>query len=228
MAQTIDVDRPHRILLVDDEPSILTFLQIGLEHEGYDVAIAVDGTTALQQFHQFSPQLVVLDLMLPDLDGAEVCQQIRTISRVPILMLTARNTVEDRVRGLGVGADDYVGKPVRLKELLARIRSLLRRAPGKMLQARGLELDVARRQVVRADRRIDLTQRECELLELLMQRAGQVVTRQQILKQIWGFDYIGGQTNVVEVHVRALRIKLGDAERKLIRSIRGVGYALRR
>lgn len=216
---------PHRILLVDDEPSILTFMKIGLTMEGYEVAQAVDGRTALNAFNTFSPHLVVLDRMLPDLDGSVVCQRIKSVSQVPVLMLTARNEVNDRISGLQHGADDYVGKPVRLAELLARVRALLRRA-ARHLRVGDLQFDTAHRQVRFAGREVDLTPRESAVLEALMKRAGHVVTREQILKLLWGFDY-EGTTNVVEVHIRALRAKLGDNDRTLIRTIRGLGYTMR-
>ncbi len=216
----------QRILLVDDEESILTFLRLGLATAGFDVRSVSDGRAALQSFYDYSPHLVVLDRMLPDLDGTEVCARIREISRVPILMLTARDAPDDRVFGLDAGADDYVGKPVRLAELLARINALLRRAPRPTMQIGPLSLDTVGRTATLEDHVVELTPREAELLATLMQAHGQVVTRESILHALWGFEF-EGVTNVVEVHVRALRSKLGDDARRLIRSVRGVGYSLR-
>ena len=215
-----------RILVVDDEPSIVTFLSIGLRSEGYDVVEARDGRQALERFHEFDPDLVVLDRMLPDLDGAEVCARIRNVSRVPVLMLTARNEVDDRVTGLEQGADDYVGKPIRLHELAARVRALLRRNSGDLVQVGDITLDRRGRTVRRGDREATLTPRECTVLHTLMERPGEVLTRHQLLQGLWGIGF-DGETNILEVHVSALRTKLGDTRRRIIRSVRGVGYALR-
>jgi two-component system response regulator MprA len=216
----------QRILIVDDEPSIVRYLSLGLSIEGYEVEEAPDGHRALQKFHDFAPHLVVLDRMLPDLDGTEVCARIRAVSRVPVLMLTALNEVDDRIVGLERGADDYVGKPVRLQEMLARVRALLRRASSSRLRVGDLELDAANRQARRRGREARLTPRECDLLLALMRRPGQVLSRSDLLRTLWGFEF-EGETNVLEVHVRALRVKLEDSERALIRSVRGVGYSLR-
>lgn len=217
-----------RILVVDDEQSIIDYLRLGLGYEGFEVAAAMDGHSALKVFQEFRPDLVVLDRMLPDRDGLTVCADLRSISEVPVLMLSAMGEVEDRVEGLQKGADDYLPKPFRFEELLARVQALLRRAgtqTGRVLTFADVELDPASRRVRKAGRVIDLTAREFELLELLMRRPGQVFTREQMLTQIWGFDF-EGSTNVLEVHVSALRQKLGDADRSLIRTVRGVGYAL--
>lgn len=221
-------EQKTRILVVDDEQSILDFVEMGLTHQGFEVARAADGRTALEKFAEFAPHAIVLDLMLPDLDGIQVCVQVRTQSNIPILMLTAKGDVEDRVKGLDSGADDYLAKPFKFKELMARLRALLRRAgldTGHTLTFGDLVLDRSTRRLTRQNRPIDLTAREFELLELLMQRPRQVFTREQILARLWGYEF-NGETNVVEVHVRALRAKLGDSERKLIRAVRGVGYTL--
>lgn len=217
-----------RILVVDDEQSIIDYLRLGLGYEGFEVAAAMDGRSALTVFQEFRPDLVVLDRMLPDRDGLTVCADLRSISEVPVLMLSAMGEVEDRVEGLQKGADDYLPKPFRFEELLARVQALLRRAgthTGRVLTFGDLELDPAARRVRKAGQIVDLTAREFELLELLLRRPGQVFTREQMLTQIWGFDF-EGSTNVLEVHVSALRQKLGDADRSLIRTVRGVGYAL--
>lgn len=218
----------RRILVVDDEPSIVDFVTMGLRYEGFEIACASSGREALERFHAFRPDLVVLDWMLPDLDGLEVCRRMRRISDVAVIMLTARAELEDKVVGLESGADDYIAKPFKFEELLARVRALLRRmgmASSPVLTHGDLSLDTSRRQVRRGGQLADLTLREYALLELLMRRPGQVFTREQILEQLWGFDF-QGDTNVVEVHVSALRAKLGDVQRQLIRTVRGVGYGL--
>lgn len=217
-----------RVLVVDDEESILEFVCMGLEYEGFETATASSGKDALDRFRAVAPHLIILDWLLPDLDGIAVCRSVRTISDVPILMLTSKGEVDDRVLGLESGADDYLPKPFKFKELLARVRALLRRSGadhGRTLAFGDLALNQATREVRRAGKPVDLTRREFELLELLMRRPRQVFTRDQVLNQLWGWEY-DGDTNVVEVHVSALRAKLGDHDRRLIRTIRGVGYAL--
>lgn len=219
---------PGKVLVVDDEESILEFVEMGLRLEGYATLLAPDATTALRMHREESPDAVILDLMLPDMSGLEVCRQMRLVSEVPILMLTARGDLEDKVLGLDIGADDYLCKPFKVKELQARLRALLRRSGrpgGNTLTFDDLSLERARRIVRRGGRAVGLTVREFELLELLMQRPRQVFTREQILKKLWGFDY-DGESNIVEVHVRGLRQKIGDHDRRLIRAIRGVGYTL--
>lgn len=216
------------ILTVDDEDSILELLEMGLGREGFRVVQASNGREALDLFRQESPDLVVLDWMLPEVDGLEVCRRLRAMSGVPILMLTARGDLDDRVTGLETGADDYLPKPFKFKELLARVRALLRRAgadTGTRLAFGDLVLDRVERRVTRGGQGVDLTLKEFEILEYLLRHPRQVLTREQILDKIWGWDYPGG-ANVVEVHVSALRGKLGDADRRLIRTVRGVGYAL--
>ncbi len=221
-------EAPARVLAIDDEEAMLEFLRMGLEYERYAVATAPSGRAGLRAFHDRGADLVILDRMLPDLDGVEVCKQIRAVSDVPILMLTARGEIDDKVLGLESGADDYLAKPFKFKELLARVRALLRRTgkdTGRRLTFADLVLDLATRQVSRDGRAVDLTRREFDLLELLMRRPRQVLTREQVLDHLWGFDF-EGDTNVVEVHVSALRSKLGDEDKRLIRTVRGVGYAL--
>jgi two-component system response regulator MprA len=221
-------EAPARVLAIDDEDAMLEFLRMGLEYERYAVATAPSGRAGLRAFHDRGADLVILDRMLPDLDGVEVCKQIRAVSDVPILMLTARGEIDDKVLGLESGADDYLAKPFKFKELLARVRALLRRTgkdTGRRLTFADIELDLGTRQVSRDGRSVDLTRREFDLLELLMRRPRQVLTREQVLDHLWGFDF-EGDTNVVEVHVSALRSKLGDEDKRLIRTVRGVGYAL--
>jgi two-component system response regulator MprA len=218
----------RKILVVDDEEAIVDFVTMGLQYEGFETATAASGRDALERLRAFAPDLVVLDWMLPDLDGIQVCKEIRKISNLPIIMLTARGELEDKVAGLESGADDYLPKPFKFQELLARVRALLRRAgmgTSPVISFEDLELDTATRKVSRGGRPIELTPREYELLELLLRRPRHVFSREQILNQLWGFDFVG-DTNVVEVHVSALRSKLADADRRLIRTVRGVGYAL--
>ena len=218
-----------RILVVDDEPTITDFLETGLQYEGFAVRTAADGVTALEVAQSFHPEVVVLDLMLPGLDGLEVCRRLRAHGDVGILMLTARAEVDERVNGLETGADDYLVKPFKFKELLARIRSILRRrriALPHMLHVGNLKLDRDTREVWLHAAPVQLTPREWELLELLMLHPRQVMTRETILNRVWGYQYVG-DTNVVEVHISALRDKLSDRDRQLIQTVRGVGYTLR-
>ncbi len=218
----------RKILVVDDEEAILEFVTMGLQYEGFETATASSGREALGMVRSFAPHLVILDWMLPDLDGIAVCRELRTISDVPIIMLTARGELEDRVSGLEAGADDYLAKPFKFLELLARVRAQLRRAgmiATQTLVYDDLEIDLGTHRVTRAGRTVELTLREYEILELLMRQPRHVCTREQILNQLWGFDFCG-DTNVVEVHVSALRSKIGDTDRRLIRTVRGVGYAM--
>ncbi|MFN8612709.1 MAG: response regulator transcription factor [Vulcanimicrobiota bacterium] len=217
-----------KVLVVDDEESILDFITMALEHEGYQVVSATTGTQALDVFQAERPQCVILDWMLPDLDGLQVCQRLRQASSVPILMLTAKGEWEDRVKGLDAGADDYLAKPFKYQELLARMRAVLRRVGsdvGSVLTFGDLNLNVSNRTLLRQDKPVELTHREFELLEYLMRNPRQLVTREQLLTHIWGWDY-DGNANVVEVHLSSLRSKLQDNDRKLIRTIRGAGYIL--
>src|SRR6266545_7484472 len=218
-----------RVLVVDDEEVILDLISTGLRYEGFDVALAADGRAALVQAAQFQPHLVVLDWMLPGLDGLTVCRRLRAQSDVAILMLTAKGELEERVAGLEGGADDYLVKPFKFQELLARIRAILRRhhlSLRRRLSVGDLQLDRETREAWRAGRSLDLTPREFELLELLMQHPRQVFSRETLLNRIWGFDYVA-DPNLIEVHISALRAKLGDSARQIIRTVRGVGYTLR-
>lgn len=217
-----------KVLVVDDEESILESITMALEHEGYQVVSATTGTQALDVFQAERPQCVILDWMLPDLDGLQVCQRLRQASSMPILMLTAKGEWEDRVKGLDAGADDYLAKPFKYQELLARMRAVLRRVGsdvGSVLTFGDLNLNVSNRTLLRQDKPVELTHREFELLEYLMRNPRQLVTREQLLTHIWGWDY-DGNANVVEVHLSSLRSKLQDNDRKLIRTIRGAGYIL--
>lgn len=219
-----------RILVIEDEERIRQFLNRGLNYEGYRVDIAADGQTGLDLARDFPPDLVLLDLMLPGIDGIEVCKQLRAVSDVPILMLTAKETIEDRVAGLDAGADDYLIKPFAFDELMARVRALLRRAqPSKpqVYRFANLELDTGTRQGRRGERTFDLTAKEYELLELFMRHPRQVLTREIIFDRVWDYDF-GGESNIIEVYVRYLRQKTeADGGNRLIHTVRGIGYVLR-
>lgn len=219
-----------RILIIEDDEAILRFLRRGLAYEGYLVDTANDGPGGLSLAREHPPDLVVLDWMLPGLDGLEVCRRLRAGGPVPILMLTAKDSVHDRIQGLDAGADDYMVKPFDLDELLARIRALLRRAhPNrpKVLRFGDLSLDTGTRQAARGDRVISLTAKEYELLELFLRHPRQVLTRDMIFDHVWGYDF-GGESNIIEVYVRYLRQKLeSDAEPRLLHTVRGMGYVLR-
>jgi two-component system, OmpR family, response regulator MprA len=219
-----------RILVIEDEDRIRQFLQRGLAYEGYRVDTAVDGRTGLDIARDSPPDLVLLDIMLPGMDGLEVCRRLRAVGDVPILMLTAKESIEDRVAGLDAGADDYLVKPFAFDELLARVRALLRRAQPTQPQVYrfgDLELDTGTRQGRRAGRTFDLTAKEYELLELFLRNPRQVLTRDVIFDRVWGYDF-GGESNIIEVYVRYLRQKteIGSLPR-LIHTVRGVGYVLR-
>jgi DNA-binding response OmpR family regulator len=217
-----------RILVVDDEEAILDFVELGLRYEGFEVELARDGQGALAALANRRPDLMLLDLNLPGLDGLDVCRRVRQASDVPIIMLTARGDVDERVEGLEAGADDYLPKPFKFKELLARVRAVLRRrtaAAERVLRFGTLELNRDTREVFLDGRPIHLTPRELDLLEVFMLHPRQVMTRDVLLDRVWGTDYLG-DGNLIEVHVSALREKLGDQDRRLIRTVRGVGYAL--
>ena len=221
----------HRILIVEDEAEIADYLRRGLIFEGYTVEIAGDGLAALAAAREHPPDLVILDLMLPGLDGLEVAKRLRAVDNVPIIMLTARDAVADRVAGLESGADDYVLKPFAFEELLARIRVQLRRheaqVTAEVLRFGPLTLNIAAHEARVNDRRIEFTAREFDLLELFMRHPHQVLTREVLYDRIWGYDF-GGESNVLEVYIRALRQKLeADNTPRLIQTVRGVGYILR-
>ncbi len=221
-----------RILVVDDEASITDLVATVLRYEGFEVRTADTGRGALRAVEEFRPHLVILDIMLPDLDGFEVQRRLATGSeRVPILFLTARDATEDKVRGLTAGADDYVTKPFSLEELVARVRAILRRtgqaAPSSSrLRFADLELDEETHEVWRGERPIDLSPTEFNLLRYLMLNARKVVSKAQILDHVWRYDF-GGDAGVVETYISYLRRKIDVEEPKLIHTIRGVGYSLR-
>jgi DNA-binding response OmpR family regulator len=221
---------PH-ILLVEDEVKLARFVELELSSEGYTVSVAHDGVTGLTLARELSLDLAILDWMLPGLTGLEICRRLRaTGSSVPVILLTAKDEVSDRVAGLDAGADDYVLKPFSIEELLARIRAHLRRTQETdedLLQFEDLSLNRRTRQVFRDKRAIELTAKEFDLLEYLLCRPRQVFTRDQILEKVWGYDFMG-DSNIIEVYIRYLRIKLEEKnEKRLIHTVRGVGYALR-
>jgi DNA-binding response OmpR family regulator len=226
----VDYERSPRVLVVEDDDAIAQVLQRSLRMEGYEVRVADDGIAALDQAHAFLPDLVILDLGLPRLDGIEVAKQLRESDDVPILVLTARDAVESRVEGLDSGADDYLVKPFERQELLARLRALLRRRPprGQATLAVGdLKLNPDTHEVLRGERTLELTQREFELLEYLMRNERIVISRQRLLDEVWGYDPFS-MTNTIEVFVSNLRRKLeADGEPRLLHTIRGAGYVLR-
>ncbi len=224
----------EKILIIEDEERILQFLRRGLAYEGYRVLTAVNGTEGLQVARDNPPDLVILDWMLPEmepgLDGLEVCRRLRAASDLPIIMLTAKESVSDRVLGLDAGADDYLVKPFALNELLARIRALVRRAKTEapeILTFDDLRLDTGTHQAFRGERVVELTAKEYELLELFLRNPRQVLTRDLIYDRVWGYDF-GGESNIIEVYVRYLRQKSeAEEEPRLIHTVRGVGYVLR-
>jgi DNA-binding response OmpR family regulator len=223
-------DRQARVLIVEDDDDIAQVLQRSLRLEGYETRIAGDGEAALGAAADFVPDLVVLDLGLPKLDGMDVARRLRSSDDVPILMLTARDALESRVAGLDAGADDYLVKPFERQELLARLRALLRRRPPRgtaSLVVADLSLNPDTHEVRRGDRTVELTQREFELLEYLMRNERIVVARQRLLEDVWGYDPFA-TTNTIEVFVSNLRRKLeGGGEPRLLHTIRGAGYVLR-
>jgi two-component system response regulator MprA len=220
-----------RILAVDDDPQILDLLKRGLAYEGYRVDTAADGPAALTSARDNPPDLVVLDWMLPGMDGLEVCRRLRAGGDMPILLLTAKTGVPDRVTGLDSGADDYLVKPFNFDELLARVRALLRRrqrtATPQVLRFGKLTLDAAARQVSYDGQTLELSTKEFDVLDLLMRHPRQVVSRETFYDRIWGYDF-GGESNILEVYIRYLRAKLEKAGGQgLIQTVRGIGYVLR-
>ena len=223
-----------RILVVDDEPAIVDILVYNLERANYEVDVARDGNEALAKAHEEAPDLVILDLMLPHVDGLEVCRALRRERDVPIIMLTARDSEVDRVVGLELGADDYVVKPFSVRELMARVGSVLRRtalrqpeADTELVRAGRLTIDTGRHEARWLDVDLALTALEFDLLHCLARHAGQVLNREQLLAQVWGYDYYG-DLRVVDAAIKRLRSKLREvsADQELITTVRGVGYKL--
>ena len=220
--------RPFKILIVEDDPQIVRVLRLELEREGYSVDTAADGLAGLEKALK-EPDLVILDVMLPRMDGHTLCTRLRAKSRVPIVMLTSKDRIADRVGGLDLGADDYITKPFSIEELLARVRARLReRHPqANVLSALDLTMDRERHEVVRGGRTIPLTAKEYALLEFLLLHRNKVHTRDELFNGVWGSDFLG-DSNLIDVYIRYLRGKVDDGfESKLIATVRGVGYTLR-
>ncbi len=219
-----------RILVIEDESDISDFIRRGLTLKGYEVEAAASGEQGLDRAREFGPDLVILDLMLPGMDGVEVCRLLRRESDSPIIMLTARDALSDKVEGLEAGADDYITKPFAFDELLARVRSALRRRAGtgpEVLTIGDMSIRPASREVERSGRRIELTAREFDLLEFLARNAGSVVTKEAIFEKVWGYDF-ETESDAVKVYVSYLRRKLNaGGARDLIHSVRGVGYMIK-
>jgi two-component system response regulator RegX3 len=222
------------VLVVEDEEAFVDALSVGLRREGFRVEVARDGAEALDQFNAVNPDLVLLDVMLPGISGIDVCREIRKRSKVPIIMVTAKSSEIDTVVGLEVGADDYVTKPFRLRELVARVRAALRRGPGEetgaaqpdeVLEVGDVRLDAARHEVAVRGARVALPLKEFELLELLLANAGRVLTRDVLIDRVWGPNYYG-DTKTLDVHVKRLRAKVEDdpGHPERIVTVRGVGY----
>jgi len=233
-------ERKPRLLVVDDEQAIIDFIKLGMRYEGFQVDQAGDGYIAIDMAQRLQPDAIILDVMLPTMDGLEACRRLReneATTNIPILMLTAKDEVRDRVTGLEAGADDYLTKPFSFDELLARVRALLRRQQrivaaggpgGRTLQVADVSLDEAAREVTRGGRIIEFTATEYNLLHLFMSHPRQVLDRQTILNRVWGYDFMG-ETNIIEVYVRYLREKLEDdpSAPRLIQTVRGVGYVMK-
>jgi DNA-binding response OmpR family regulator len=220
--------KTHRILVVEDDSAINRVLQLELEHEGFEVDVARDGLAGLEKALK-EPDLVILDLMLPRMDGLEVCKRIRSKSNVPIIMLTAKDRVPDRIAGLDIGADDYVTKPFSTEELLARVRARLReRSPqSNIIEYRDVVMDRDRHEVHRGGKPVNLTAKEYSLLEYLLLHRNKVHTRDELFNGVWGSDFLG-DSNLIDVYVRYLRGKIDDGfDDKLIATVRGVGYTIK-
>ncbi|MFN9174594.1 MAG: response regulator transcription factor [Synechocystis sp.] len=221
----------HRVLVVEDEEKLARFMELELKYEGYDVSVAKDGLAGLTQAREFPPDLLLLDWGLSGMSGLDVCRRLRaTGSKIPISLITPKDDIADRVAGLDAGADDYIVKPFNLDELLARVRVQLRRTQednDDSLQFADLRFNRSTREIFRGDRLIELTAKEFELLDYLLSHARQVLTREQILERVWGYDFMG-DSNIIEVYIRYLRLKLeAEGEPRLIQTVRGVGYVLR-
>lgn len=219
------------ILLVEDETKLAQFVELELTHEGYQVTVANDGIGGLTAARESQPDLILLDWMLPGFSGIEVCRRLRaTGDKVPVILLTAKDEISDRVEGLDAGADDYMVKPFSIEELLARVRAHLRRTQEEdpdVLEFSNLTLNQRTREIFRGERSIELTAKEFDLLVYLMMHPRQVLTRDRILEQVWGYDFMG-DSNIIEVYIRYLRLKLEEnQEKRLIQTVRGVGYVMR-
>ena len=220
----------ERVLIIEDDEAITKIIRRTLTYEGYQVDTAADGEAGLELARNYHPDLIILDWMLPGMDGLEVCNRVRASENMPILMLTAKDTLQDRIDGLDTGADDYMVKPFELDELLARIRALLRRTTqerSSTLTFDNLVMETSARKVYRGDKEIALTAKEYDLLELFLRSQRQVLTREVIFDRVWGYDF-GGESNVLDVYIRYLRQKLeADGQSRILHTVRGVGYVLR-
>ncbi|AWB11010.1 DNA-binding response regulator, OmpR family [Thermodesulfobium acidiphilum] len=223
------MEKEYRILVVEDEYNLARYLQLELEHEGYLVDTADNGYEAIGLFSEKDFDLVLLDLMIPGIDGFEVCKRMKSQKDVAIIILTARDAVKDKVKGLDLGADDYVTKPFVIEELIARIRARLRKGTKDLEQivVGDLVISPQTREVKRADKSVSLSKKEFDLLKYLAENVGKVLNRDTILNHVWGYDYYGSE-NVVDVYIRYLRAKIDDPfENKILHTVRGVGYALK-
>jgi DNA-binding response OmpR family regulator len=223
------VRRQPTVLIVDDESQIVDFLQMGFAYEGFTVCVATTGPEALQAALAQAPDIIILDIMLPGFDGLEVARRVRKAKDIAIIMLTAKEDVDDRVMGLDMGADDYLTKPFAFKELMARVRAVMRRHGDNfadILAFQEITLNRGTRIVTNSEQEIELTPREFDLLELLLMHPRLVLTRDVILARVWGYDYVGDD-NIIEVYIRHLREKLNDNPPRLIQTVRGIGYTLR-
>lgn len=217
-----------RILVVDDEPNILQFLELGLSNEGYDVKTVQDGMSAISMMKEYQPHVVILDVMMPGMDGFEVVHMLKKMDQVAVIMLTAKDEVDDRVKGLQLGADDYMVKPFSFVELLARIQARVRNQFPNLageINLGAFTIDDRRKEIRKSDQLLELSPTEYELLKFMIMNHGLVLSKSLILDKVWGYDF-GGEENIVEVYIRSLRDKLGDREHQLIRTLRGVGYRL--
>lgn len=218
-----------KVLLIEDEVKLARFVELELRYEGYEVTVCHNGRDGITLINEGNFDMILLDLMLPGLTGIEICRRVRKTSNVPIIMLTAKDEVIDKVAGLDSGADDYLTKPFAIEELLARMRVAFKHCEDKLtkkilLQVQDLEIDTEKRSVTVGGTTVELTKKEYELLLYLVQNKNIVLTREQILNEVWGYSYIG-ETNVVDVYVRYLRAKIDEAfQKKFIHTIRGVGY----
>ena len=220
-----------KILIVEDEKQMADFISLELKHEGYDVDICYNGEQGYENAIKTNYDIILLDIMLPKINGMEVCRRLRAKQDTPIIMLTAKGDITDKVNGLDIGADDYLTKPFEIEELLARMRVILRRKlqntnQSNVIQVADLKLDLEKKQVTRSGKIIELTKKEYELLEYLMKNNGIVISREKIIESVWNYDFVG-DTKIVDVFIRYLRSKIDDGyDKKLINTVRGFGYVI--
>ena len=220
-----------KILIVEDEKQMADFISLELRHEGYDVDICYDGRQGYENAIKINYDIILLDIMLPKINGMEICRRLRIKQNTPIIMLTAKGDITDKVNGLDIGADDYLTKPFEIEELLARMRVILRRKTqitnqSNIMQVADLKLDLEKKQVTRSGKNIELTKKEYELLEYLMKNDGIVISREKIIESVWNYDFVG-DTKIVDVFIRYLRSKIDDGyDKKLINTVRGFGYVI--